>query len=119
MPSDPKVSDLQFYEVHPGRPVTLRIEIGNEMVGGPSIMFEGPPQPVQPEQDIRIGAEGEDLRFRILHTVTTVQDTNPNTNTTLVTFHLRGGVADRSLQYTLTLSEAGGLAFYLIDFAFV
>ena len=119
MPAEPKVSDTQLYHVRPGQPVTLRIGIGNLQLGGASISHEGPPRSFPTGSDELIGHPGQDLRFTILHTVTTVKDINPQTNETVVTYRLSGGVKDQTFEYRLTVNETEGFAHYFIDFALV
>ena len=117
--SDPRVSDLQFYAVVPGQPVHLIVMIGNAQSGGTSASFKGTVQQV-PQSGLTIGSPGEDLRGSVLHTVTTVRDINPNTDLTVVTYRLEGGVQDETFpSYNVPVNNPGGHARYEIDFVFV
>jgi hypothetical protein len=117
--SDPRVSDLQFYPVVPGRPVHLSVVVGNAQSGGTSASFRGTVVRV-PEEGISVGAAGDDLRGAVLHCVTTVRDINPASDMTMVTYTLRGGVEDQTFPpYNVPVSASGGHARYEIDFAFV
>lgn len=118
MSSNPRVSDLQFYKVHPGQPVRLRVVVGNGMAGGTSLMLKGDIRQIGNEQ-VTIGSPGEDLRRSVLHCVTTVKDINPATDLTVVTYYLEGGEQSQSYPYNVPVSTPGGYARYEIDFAFV
>jgi hypothetical protein len=102
-----------------GRPVSLQVDVGNLQLGGASASHLGPPQPIPTGQPVQFDGGGADLKFTMLRTVTTVKDINPQTNETVVTYSLSGGVASQRFEYRLTVSEPEGFAHYLIDFAFV
>lgn len=113
--ADVTISDTRTYTIIAGQPVELNIVIGDQQAGGTSLMLDGrlwkPMQEWEP-----VGAD--DLRFKVLHCVTTVRDINELSNHTSVTYTLRGGVNQQPFPYRAEVSE-NGIARYVIDFVFV
>jgi len=117
MPSDPCVSDTQPFQVTDGQPVTLKVTIGNTMVGATTLVMKGQTSNLPPGGEAVIG-KGEEVRDLVLHTITTVTDTNPETNLTVVTYDLQCGANKFSKEYSVKVNDPDGHALYLIDFMF-
>jgi len=113
------VSDTALYAVQQNSPVQLAIEIGDEQVGGTSILWQGQIREIPGNGGDRFGSKGEDLRHQILHCVTTVRDINKQTNRTSVTYTLSGGQATQRFPYTVEVPKEGEYAQYTIDFIFI
>jgi hypothetical protein len=111
------LSQTATYTVTPGKPVTLSVTIGDGQVGGTSVSLSGVLVESGGEiRNLRIGAEGQDLRNASIECTTTVKDVNPATNHTTVTYAISGGTEDREFTYDVTVSQAGGRAVYLVIF---
>lgn len=119
MPNNVVLSKTEFITVpadQAEKPATLSVTIGNGNVGGTAIMLDG--RLVQASENIKnfVLGKGKDLRGKEIACTTTVQDMNPNTNRTSVTYTLRFGDSAKDFPYELTVSEAGGRAIYIISF---
>ena len=113
-----QLSDTRIYPIVEGRQVRLQVEIGNGQAGGSSIIWEGTITEVF-DQPFTVPLGGETLQFKTLHCATVVRDVSPDTNRTIVTYHLTGGIEDRDYPYAMEVEEHGGHAKYLVDFVFV
>ena len=116
MANDVILTDTNFYAVVPGQQVTIEVEIGDGQAGGTALLLNGVPHPFTapgPEP-----LTGSDLTNSVLHANTTVNDINPHSNNTSVTYTLRGGVTDVSFPYAVDVSADKGAARYLIAFIF-
>ncbi|HEX6372949.1 MAG TPA: hypothetical protein VF006_28760 [Longimicrobium sp.] len=118
MPNDPRIVDVQFYSVVPGQPVQIQATIGNGMVGGTSVSHKGVVRELT-TGSVTVGKQGDDLKHTIIHCITTVRDINPQSDTTVVTYHVTGGEQDLDVSYSLDVNVSGGFARYVIDFALV
>ena len=98
------------------KPATLTVTIGNAQAGGTAITLDG--QLVHAGGGVKNLPLGKtkDLRNKELGCTTTVQDMNPSTNRTSVTYTLRFGDAQQEFSYEATVSEGGGRAVYLLSF---
>ncbi len=114
MPSDPKVSDTRIYELGSSSEVRITITIGDAQVGAPQGLYQGRPVAMTPGEPAALAVQ----KNTVLHTVTTVQDVNPNTNRTDVTYDLEGGAQPATYTYGATVSDDGHVL-YLVDFLFV
>jgi hypothetical protein len=111
------VSQIDVYQVKPKTPVTLSVTIGDAQVGGTAVLLNGKlVGNGKSITDLAVGAKDQDLRGSNISCTTTVQDVNPATNHTSVTYALRGGVNDRDFTYEVSVSEAGGQAIYIVIF---
>jgi hypothetical protein len=113
---DPRIVDLQFYSVIPGQPVSIRATIGNGMVGGTSVSHKGFVQELT-TGSVTVGKPGQNLQKSVIHCITTVRDINPQSDTTVVTYHVSGGQQDLDVSYSLDVNVSGGFARYVVDFA--
>jgi hypothetical protein len=117
MPSDPTVSDTQAFQVTDGQPVTITVTIGNAMVGATTLVLKGQTSNL-PESGTAVVGNGGGVKDSVLHTITTVTDTNPATNETVVTYDLKCGENTFSKEYSVKVNDGDGHALYLIDFMF-
>jgi hypothetical protein len=116
MANDVVLTDTNFYEVVPGHPITLEVAIGDGQAGGTALLLNGEAHPFAAPgpQAIHGAAAGG-----FLHAHTTVQDINPLTNHTSVTYILRGGASDQAFPYSIDVAADKGAARYVIAFIFV
>ena len=115
MANDVVLTDANFYEVAPGQLVTLTVVIGDGQAGGTALLLNGVAHPfTAPGPEPIPGATAGSF----LHAHTTVQDINPLTNHTSVTYILRGGVEDREFPYAIDVAADKGAARYVIAFIF-
>ncbi len=115
-----QLTKVEVYKVVPGTPVSLTVVIGNANVGGTSVLWNGQiiTQNSESVENLAIDAQGNNLQGLILHCTTNVQDINPATNNTSVTYTLSGGVAQQDFTYQLQASTNGGFVLYNITFVF-
>lgn len=119
MPDGVVVSKTEFVTIpadQAEQPATLSVTIGDAQAGGTAVTLDG--KLVQAGGGIKNLALGKakDLRNKELACITTVQDMNPNTNRTSVTYTLGFGTTQKEFPYDATVSQAGGRAVYLISF---
>ena len=116
MPDDVTLSSVEFYQVVPGRLVTIEATVGDGQASGTALLLNGSPHPFVD----RAGPQplGNDLAGSILQVNTEVRDINPATNRTSVTYELRGGAQPRRYPYSVEVSAEKGTAHYLIAFVF-
>ncbi|MEX2283835.1 MAG: hypothetical protein WEE89_15225 [Gemmatimonadota bacterium] len=117
MPADITITDTRLYTVRPNTPVEIKVAIGDRQAGGTSLMYKGVERTAGTGFE-PIGAPGEDVRFNVLHCVTTVRDIDPDHNHTSVKYTLRGGPVEQEYPFQMEVS-ADGHARYVIDFVFV
>jgi hypothetical protein len=111
------ITKTEFYKVKPNTPITLSVTIGDAQVGGTAVTWKGGLVGSGGEvSNLPIGGSGQDLRNTILDCTTTVMDVNPDTNSTDVTYTLKGGQADQQFPYSAEVSVAGGRAIYAVTF---
>ena len=119
MPGTVQLTDVKVYQVIPGSPVYLTVVIGDGNVGGTSLLWNG--ETIEQDGDQMtnqcIGGPGENLQGKILHCTTNVQDINPATNKTSVTYTLSGGTQQQDFLFQLNAST-GGFVLYNITFVF-
>jgi hypothetical protein len=113
---DALLSATKFYSVRPSSQIFLTVEVGDSQVGGTALQLNGSPIPFNPAGETPIGAPGQDLRRSVLQVVTTVKDVNPLTNSTSVTHHFRGGMADETFPYQVSVKTDNGRAQYFITY---
>lgn len=119
MAGDVRVVDTNLYMVTKDTPVQLRVTVGDAQVGGTALRLDGMPVPINPATGVaQIGQPGQDLKRSVLECLTTVQDINPSSNRTSVTYDLVGGPAAGSFPYTISVTADKGLARYFITFLF-
>ena len=116
MADEKVVSATELYKVRPGIPVVLAVVIGEAQDGGTSLRLSG--APVVFEKQLEPLLLGVISPPAVLDCVTLVQDINPATNLTTVTYVLTGGVEDKAYRFTLEASEKGRVR-YEISFLFV
>ncbi len=113
------VTDTNSYKVKRREPVQLQVVVGEAQVGGTSLFWEGKPLPFDNKRGIgEIGRAGESLARTILQCMTIVEDKNPATNKTSVTYTLTGGVKKESYPYSVEVKKDKDTAHYLITFLF-
>ncbi len=109
-----------LYKVLPNTPVSLSVVIGDGNVGGTSLIWDGTTI-VQSSDEVSnqpIGNPGENVQGKLLICTTNVQDINPATNKTSVTYTLTGGAQPQDFPLQMEVSEAGDLAIYSVTFGF-
>ena len=97
MPGDVMVSHTNIYRAQPNQPVQIDVVIGDGQVGGTALTLNG--MPVQFDNTIGrgiVGQVGTNLVGSVLQCMTTVQDVNPSTNNTSVTYMMSGGQIGRA-----------------------
>jgi hypothetical protein len=119
MPDAVVVSRTEFVEIAADqgeKPATLTVTIGDVQAGGTAVMVDG--QVVHASDNVKnlVLGKSKELRGKEVACTTTVQDINPNSNRTSVTYTLRFGDAVQEFPYQVTVSESGGRAVYLISF---
>jgi hypothetical protein len=116
MPDDVTLTTVEFYQVIPGRMVTIEVITGDGQVSGSALLLNGVPHPFTD----RSGPQplGANLAGSILQVNTVVRDINPATNRTSVTYELQGGAQPRQYPYSIEVSAEKGAAHYLIAFVF-
>jgi hypothetical protein len=111
------ITKTEDYEVKPKTPITLSVEVGEGQVGGTAVTWKN--QILGSGGDVTnmpIGKANDDLRGTSLDCTTTVKDVNPNTNSTSVTYTLKGGAQQRSYLYTADVNVPEGRAIYSVTF---
>lgn len=116
MPGDVTLSDTNLYRVIPGRPVEIRTTIGDAQVGGTAVTWRG--SLVRMDEDSLCWRIEGNLPNTLARAVTIVQDINPATNHTAVTYHLSGGFEDEDFPYGVDVKKDKGKAHYVITFVF-
>ncbi|HEU4560443.1 MAG TPA: hypothetical protein VFS20_21515 [Longimicrobium sp.] len=101
--------------IDPTEPVSFRVEVGNGMPGGTAWHFVDESGKITTEEVTLSG----DLQFNTLFCTTTVEDNNPLTNRTAVTYHIRNGGSERSFPFTFTLPDKSRFVSYILDFTFI
>jgi hypothetical protein len=115
MADEKVVSATQLYQVRTGAPVVLAVVIGEAQVGGTNLRLNGAPVVFDKQlEPVLLGAISPPA---VLDCVTLVQDVNPATNRTTVTYVLTGGIEDKAYLFTLEASEKGRVR-YEISFLF-
>lgn len=113
----PSVSATKIVSLDFSQPLSFRVEVGNEMLGGTSFHI-GDLSGKCTTEEVSI-PDGGDLQFSTLNLITTVEDNNLATNRTAVTYHLRNGNQEMSFPFELVLPKNERFALYLIDFMFI
>ena len=113
---DVSLASTEFYQVLPGRQVTIEITTGDDQASGTALLLNGIPHPFRD----KAGPQpiGTDLVGSMLHARTVVKDVNPATNHTSVTYELRGGPQPKQYPFGIDVSVDKGVAHYLIAFVF-
>jgi len=119
MPDAVVVSRTEFVEIpadQAEKPATLTVTVGDAQAGGTAVTVDG--RLVQAGGNIKnfVLGKGKELRDKEIGCTTTVQDMNPDTNRTSVTYTLRFGDAAQEFPYEVTVNQAGGRAIYLVSF---
>ena len=114
-----RLSDTNFYPVGANGPIFLKVEIGDQQVGGTALTLNGRLLPFNPGGETTIGSPRQDLRGSVLQVVTTVRDINPATNRTSVTHRFRGGAAEATFPYEISVSAEKGTARYFITYVLI
>jgi hypothetical protein len=111
----------RLYKIGNNAPIYLTVTIGDNQVGGTSVIFDG--QSIGPANGtidkLQIGSSGDNLQFKLLLCTTNIKDINTETNQTSVTYTLTGGEEPQDFPFTIDTTQNGGLAMYSITFAFV
>jgi hypothetical protein len=119
MPDAVVVSKTEFVTIpadQANQPATLSVTIGDGQAGGTAVMLDGKlVQAGGVMKNVPLG-NGKDLKNKELGCTTTVEDINPNTNRTSVTYTLQLGTAKKEFPYEITVSAGGGRAVYLVTF---
>ena len=119
MPGDVMVSHTNIYRVQTNQPVQLGVVIGDGQIGGTALTLNGAPVPFDNITGRAVvGRAGTSLVGAILQCMTTVQDRNPATNNTSVTYQLSGGVAAQTFPFSVQVTADSGIARYSVTFLF-
>lgn len=110
----------KLYKVKPGSPVSLTVIIGEGNVGGTTVVWNDKSIVQNSDQitDMAIGAQGDNLQGKLLFCTTNVQDINPASNKTSVTYILSGGEEQQEFPFQIDVAGNGGFAIYSITFGF-
>lgn len=116
-----QLTATRLYKVCTNAPVSLTVTIGEQQVGGTTVVFDGTSiGPANGEiTNLAIGGAGDNLQYKLLICTTNVKDINNATNKTSVTYSLSGGEQDEDFPFTIDVQQQGGFAVYSITFAFV
>ena len=118
MSGDVTLTDTNMYEVRRASVVELRAIVGDGQPGGTAVTWHGLPVELDADRQCwLLGVDG-DLPMTIARAVTIVQDLNPNTNHTSVTYVLTGGVKEEIFPYAIDVRADKGKAHYVITFVF-
>lgn len=119
MPGDVLVSHTNIYRVQTSQPVQLDTLIGDGQVGGTALTLNGAPVPFDNTTGHAVvNPAGSSLVGSVLQCLTTVQDVNPATNRTSVTYQMSGGLASQTFPFSVQVTADSGLARYSITFLF-
>jgi len=116
MPDDVSFASTEFYQVTPGRQVTLEVTTGERQASGTSLLLNGQPHPFIDHAGPQ--PIGKKLDSSVLHARTVIKDINPRTNRTSVVYELKGGPETRRFPFSIDVSVEKGAAHYLIAFIF-
>lgn len=119
MPGDVIVSHTNIYRVQTNQPVQIGVVIGDGQVGGTAMTLNGVPVPFDNTTGRAVvGQAGTSLVGAVLQCMTTVQDINPATNNTSVTYQLGGGLAAQTFLFSVQVTADSGIARYSLTFLF-
>ncbi len=118
MAGDVLITDTNFYEVVAGRPVQLRVTVGDAQPGGTVARLNGAALQASRPGEFAVGADGQNLAGSVLEVLTTVQDLSEAHNRTSVVHDLQGGVADQSFPFAVQVEQHKASARYAITFIF-
>jgi hypothetical protein len=113
----PTVTATRMVQLDYTRPVSFQVEVGNAMVGGTTwhcLSQSGACKGDEVSLD-----DTANLQFSTLFLTTTVEDDNPATDNTAVTYHIRNGDRVQSFPFSFTLPDKSRFVVYLIDFTFI
>jgi hypothetical protein len=113
----PTVTATRMIELDYTRPVSFRVEVGNDMPGGTTWHCLSQAGECKGEE-VSL-TDLENLKFSTLFLTTTIEDNNPATNHTSVTYLVRNGGAVHSFPFSFTLPDKSRFVAYLIDFTFI
>ena len=115
-PDDVTLVSTEFYQIIPGRLVTIEVTTGDGQASGTSLLLNGVQIPFQDNAGPQ--PVGSDLDKNVLNARTVVKDVNPSSNHTSVTYDLRGGAQPKEFPFSIDVSADKGRAHYLITFVF-
>jgi hypothetical protein len=115
-PDDVTLVSTEFYQIIPGREVTIEVTTGDAQASGTSLLLNGALIPFQDNAGPQ--PIGSDLDRSVLNARTVVKDVNPSTNHTSVTYDLKGGPQPQQFPFSIDVSADKGRAHYLITFVF-
>jgi len=119
MAADVTLTDTNIHHVFRDSIVELRVDIGDGQPGGSAVTWRGELVPFDEDRQCwRFGGDGR-LPNTIARVVTIVQDLNPHSNHTSVTYTLTGGVAEEDFPYEIDVRADKGKANYVITFVFI
>jgi|GEM_PF-7120995 len=113
----PSVSATKIVTLDFTQPLSFRVEVGNDMLGGTSFSI-GETSGTCTTETVPVPAASA-VQFSTLNLITTVEDNNLATNRTAVTYHIRNGGREMSFPFELVLPNNERFALYLIDFMFI
>lgn len=116
-----QLTATRLYKTGAKAPVFISVTIGENQVGGTTIIFDG--NSIGPDNgeitNLQVGKEGDNLQYKLLICTTDVRDINTATNKTSVIYTLSGGDQEQEFPFTIDVDQQGGFAMYSITFAFV
>lgn len=113
----PSVTATRMIQLDYTQPVSFRVEVGNAMPGGTSWHCLSQTGECKGEE-VSL-SDPQSLQFSTLFCTTTVEDNNPATNNTSVTYHVRNGAQVHSFPFSFTLPDKSRFVMYLVDFTFI
>jgi hypothetical protein len=119
--TDVALSATRIFNLRGATQLRISIRIGNADPGGTTVYHDGVfLQEVAGDLlDFPVPARPGPLENTILTTVTSVRDTNPQTNRTVIHYEARGGDAILREDFEIDVPDHGGRAMYTITLAVV
>jgi hypothetical protein len=118
MSGDVTLTDTSMYGVFRDSVVELRAIVGDGQPQGTVVTWRGVLVEFDEERNCwPIGTDAP-LPNTIARVVTIIQDLNPASNHTSVTYELRGGVRPEPFPYSIDVRADKGKAHYVITFVF-
>ena len=111
----------RLFELKGASQILVSIRIGNTDPGGSSVYHDGVFL-TEVDGDLinyTVPAQPGALRNTILTTVTSVRDTNPQTNRTVISYSVQGGNATYQEDFEINVPHQGGRAVYTITLALI
>ena len=104
------------YAVRPDTDVSISVVIGNGQFGTIRVRLDGNKIAAGRQQVTAVLGKGSTVTNKTVDVISVVDDVNPSTNRTVVTYTLAGGAAPQSFQSDLNLANDWGVALHTATF---